>query len=1109
MDIAAWLRALGLDQYLAAFRDNDIDASVLPELTAEDLTALGVASIGHRRKLLAAIAALRGAPAAAAPEPAPAGPADTSAAERRHLTILFCDVVGSTELATRLDPEDLREVIGAYQRAAAEVLGRFGGFVAKYMGDGILAYFGYPEAHEEDAERAVRAGLAIVGAVERLALPHRLEVRLGIASGLVVVGDLLGEGAAQERGVLGETPNLAARLQALAGANEIVIAEATRRHIGGLFELRDLGARELKGFAGAPRSWAVLGDSGVASRFEALRSRETPLVGREEELELLLRRWSQAKEGSGRVVLLSAEPGIGKSRLADGLAERIAEEPHLRLRYFCSPHHTDSALHPVIGQLEHAAQFARADDPAERRRKFARLFDGAAAPELALLGDLLSLPAENGLDLTPQQKKERTFEALLRRLQELGRRRPVLMLFEDVHWIDPTSLELLDRTIARVERLPVLLIVTFRPEFQPSWVGAAHVTMLALSRLGRRDGAALVERLAANAALPADIVEEIVERTDGVPLFLEEVTKVVLEAEAAAARGAVAAIPGARAAVPATLQASLLARLDRLGAAAREIAQTGAAIGREFSYDLLTAVALRGEAETRGGLDRLVAAGLVFQRGTPPLAEYQFKHALVQDTAYGTLLRPSRQALHTRIAAAIEARTPDRADREPEILAHHLAEAGEAKRAVRHWRKAGEQAVRRAANREAIGHFRRALAVVEAAPEGEERWREELSILSQLAPPMMAVHGWSAPQAGEIVERAAEIGRRLPSSREIAPSVANLWLFNTARGRVDRADQISADLLRMARELDDREILLQAHHCGWATRFFQARFREAGEHIAAGAQIYDEERHAHHRHIYLGHDPGACRLHFAACLASVEGRFDQTRNLAEEGIALARRLNHGASLGNALWRACEVFVVRGDIEAVRAVAGELLSLADSSGLRMPALHGLAFDGWAAARSGDVDAGLARLDEAHRSLREIGAHVHSTFSLGLRADILIGAGRHRDGLRQVDEALELTRPYGELSYLSRLHRIRAAALQHLHDRRELPGEADLQRALATAREQQAKGWEIGAATDLARLWADQGRRAEAHDLLAPVYCAFTEGFETPDLKAARVLLDELG
>jgi len=1112
MDVGDWLSALGLGQYAAAFRDNEIDESVLPSLTAEDLRDLGVTLVGHRRRLLDAIAAL-GPEAVSAPSAA-AVPAAAAEAERRQLTVLFCDLAGSTELAARLDPEDLRAIIAAYHQAVAAVLTGFGGFVAKYMGDGILAYFGYPQAHEDDAERAVRAGLAIVERVARLDLAEKLRVRIGAATGLVVVGDLLGAGAAQEQAVVGETPNLAARLQGLAEPNEIVIADSTRRQIGGLFELRDLGAQALKGFAAEQRVWRVVGESGVASRFEALRSGETPLVGRDEEIELLLRRWAQAKAGEGRVVLISAEPGIGKSRLAEAVAERIAAERHARLRYFCSPHHQDSALFPVIGQIERAAGFARDDSVPMKQQKLLALLAESPPDELSLVAELLSLPAvqtRGEIELTPERRKEMTFEALLGVFERLSRRQPVLMLFEDVHWMDPTSRELLDRTIARVEHLPVLLVGTFRPEFVPPWTGLPHVTMLALNRLGRRDGALLVERLVGNVGLPADLIDEIVERTDGVPLFLEEVTKVVIETAGgsdAAARGTLATIPGARLAVPPTLQASLMARLDRLGPAAKEIAQIGAAIGREFSYELLAAVAPRGEAETQAALGRLVAAGLVFQRGTPPSAEYQFKHALVQDTAYGTLLRGPRQALHGRIATAIGARFPDVAERQPELLAHHFAEASDPERAALSWRRAGEQAVRRAANREAIEHFRRALALVEAQPEGVARSRAELAILTQLAPPLMAVHGWSAPEVGEVVERAAEIGRRLESSPELAPAIANLWIFNMGRGRIDRADEISADLFRMARELGDDDILLQAHHCAWATRFFQGRIKETAEHVAAGAALYDAERHAHHRHLYLGHDPRACSMHFGASVSFALGYPERARRLAIDGIAFARELAHPPSLANALWRACEVFAARSDVEATRATATQLVELTDVHGLPQPRAHAFSYLGWALVRSGDTAAGLARLQEGEEQLNAIGAVIHATFVLGLRADGLLTAGDYAEGLEQIDRALAVAAEGGEHVYLALLHRLRGRLLVHVRGAADPAVEAALQQALAIARQQEAKGLELGAACGLARLWAEAGRRSEAHDLLAPIYVWFTEGFDTVDLIEAKTLLGEL-
>ena len=720
MDIATWLQDLGLERYVPAFHDNEIDWEVLPKLTSEDLREIGVAAIGHRRKLLDAISALgAAAPVAtvmAAPSNAPA-PAD---AERRQLTVMFCDLVGSTALSTRHDPEDLRELIGDYHSAVSETVGRFDGFVAKYMGDGVLIYFGYPQAHEDDAERAVRAGLAVIEAVGKLPAREDLNVRLGIATGLAVVGDLIGEGAAQERGVVGETPNLAARLQSLAAPNTLVIAEATRRQIGGLFDLADLGPQALAGFAEPQPAWRVIGESGMLSRFEALRSGETPLVGRDEEVELLLRRWQQAKSGEGRVVLISGEAGIGKSRLTAALSERIGTEPHTRLRYFCSPHHQDSALYPFIAQLERAAGFARDDAVEGKLGKLRALLAPGMQDDddITLLSELLSLPSSAAdLNLSPQRKREKLFEALLGQLEAEARRRPVLMVFEDAHWIDPTSRELLDLTVDRVRRLPVLLAITFRPEFQPPWGGRSHVTSSALNRLAERDGEALVQTLVGNAALTADIVAEIVERTDGVPLFVEELTKAVLESAAQEDRVAavLATTPVAAQAVPATLHASLMARLDRLGPAAKEIAQIGAVLGREFAYELIEPVAQRPERELQAALNQLNEAGLLFCRGTPPHASYLFKHALVQDAAYSTLLRGRRQELHARVAAALEQHFPDRVERQPELLAHHLMAAGNTERAVDQWLKAGQHAAAQFAYFEAIAHFERGLSLLRFA----------------------------------------------------------------------------------------------------------------------------------------------------------------------------------------------------------------------------------------------------------------------------------------------------------------------------------------------------------------------------------------------------------
>ena len=624
MDVGGWLRRLGLEQYEAAFRENEIDDTVLPSLTAEDLKDLGVGFVGHRRKLLDAIAALRAE--ASAPTPLSDAALETDkagkdTAERRQVTVMFSDLVGSTALSARMDPEDLREVISAYQRCVAETVRRFGGFVARYMGDGVLIYFGYPAAHEDDAERAVRSGLALIDAVATLPAPEPLQVRVGAATGMVVVGDLVGSGEAQEHDIVGETPNLAARLQGIAEPNTVVIAEATRRLLGNLFELQDLGPKELKGIAGPVKAFAVLRASSVESRFEAMHPGGlTALVGREEELELLLRRWARAKTGEGQVVLLSGEAGIGKSRLSAALMEELTGEPHTRLRYFCSPQHTDSAFYPIIGQFERAAGFAHGDTPQTKLDKLDALLaqTSTSKQDAALFAEMLSLPNDGrypALELAPEQRRQKTLEALGVQLETLARSSPVLMIVEDAHWGDPTSLEAFGRTVDRIANLPVLLIVTFRPEFEAPWVGQPHVTALAINRLGHREVGKMIDRVVGNKRLPADVRKDIIERTDGIPLFVEEMTKAVLEAggELEAMQTA-AAVPSSAQAVPASLHASLMARLDRLGPA-KELAQIGAAMGREFSHALLAAVVRKPEAELGSSLDRLIRAGLLFRKG--------------------------------------------------------------------------------------------------------------------------------------------------------------------------------------------------------------------------------------------------------------------------------------------------------------------------------------------------------------------------------------------------------------------------------------------------------------------------------------------------------------
>jgi class 3 adenylate cyclase len=713
MDLGDWLRSLGLERYEAAFRKNEINDTILPTVTAEDLKDLGIDVVGHRRKLLNAIAALRTdagskQPIAESRSKVETRPQDT--AERRQVTVMFSDLVGSTALSARMDPEDLREVISGYQKCAAQTVQHFGGFVAKYLGDGVLVYFGYPQAHEDDAERAVRAGLELIAAVGAVSPASPLQARVGIATGLVVVGDLIGAGESQERGIVGETPNLAARLQALAEPDTVVIAENTRKLLGSLFELQDLGARKLKGIAEPVRAWAALRPSAVESRFEALHGAGlSALVGREEELELLLRRWSRAKSGEGQVVLLSGEAGIGKSRLTAALLERLASEPHARLRYFCSPQHTDSAFYPITGQMERAAGFVHDDTvqtkldklDAELARTSTRIED------VALFAEMLSLPNDGRhptIDLTPEQRRQRTLAALVSQMETLTRQNPVLMIFEDAHWTDPTTLELFGRIVDRIRTCRGLLLVTFRSEFQAPWIGRPYVTALTINRLGERDISAMIEGVVGNKLLPANIRQDIIKRTDGIPLFVEEMTKAVLEAGSnGAAQQTAAAIPSSIPAVPASLHASLMARLDRLGPA-KEVAQIGAVIGREFSRALLAAVVRKSEPELGSALDRLIAAGLLFGQGVPPHATYLFKHALVQDTAYGTLLREPRRALHARIAETLESQFPEVAENQPELLARHCTDANLIEKAANLWGKAGKRSLERSALAESLSN---------------------------------------------------------------------------------------------------------------------------------------------------------------------------------------------------------------------------------------------------------------------------------------------------------------------------------------------------------------------------------------------------------------------
>jgi class 3 adenylate cyclase/predicted ATPase len=1100
--VADWLEKLGLGQYAQRFAENDIDPSVLRDLTDHDLEKIGV-SLGHRRKLLRAIAELDEAGPRSAPAP-------RSAAERRQLTVMFADLVGSTALSTRLDPEDLREIISAYHRCCAGQIEKFGGFVARYMGDGVLAYFGYPRADEDDAERAVCAGLALVAAVAGLdAGPEaRLRVRVGIATGLVVIG----EGASQEQEVVGETPNLASRLQALAEPDTVVIDGSTRRLVGGLFEYLALGSVLITGFSALVPVWRVIGASAIDSRFEALRVARTPLLGRDEEIELLMRRWHQIKRGDGSVVLISGEPGIGKSRLAETVVERLSDDPHIRLRRFCSPHHQDSALFPTISQLERAAGFRRDDTDQQRLDKLEALLGEASADlgeAVPLIADLLSVPIGNrypSFSLNPQKRKEKTLRALLAQLEGLAARQPVLMVFEDVHWIDPTSLDLLDRIVDRVATLRVLLIITFRPEFAAGWIGRSHVTLISLGRLPRRQRAEMIMRVTGGKALPREIAEHIIDRTDGVPLFIEELTKTVIESgmltdvgDRFDAKGPVRPL-----AIPSSLHASLLARLDHL-APVREMAQIGSALGRSFSHELISAVAAIPQQQVDDALAQLVRAELVFQRGTAPDAEYTFKHALVQDAAYSTMLRSRRQQIHARVATTLESEFPEIVAAQPQLMAHHCAEAGFNEKAVGYRLKAGQQALARSAMTEAVSQLRKGLELLANMPEESRSVQHELDLQIALARALMAASGYSAPVVADTLVRARALAERFDRPDRLAPLLYFQWGFHMVRAEHELAVSLAEQMEKLGETRKDQATFLLGHYIHGASCYFRGEFETARALLERCDGLRDPATRAISAAIAVA-DPHAATLGHLALTLALLGQIDQGRSRVDEALSEARRLDHPFTVAFVLSKVCAVEAAAGLLHDARRHAEELVALSNEHGFPLWLAVGLLQHGRSLTALGQVQDGLALLARGLSELRAAGAVVHSPHALCFLAEAHAKVGHLQEGQNCLVEAAQLIETTNERSSEVELHRLRGDMMNARGD--QAAAEQNYHRALALAERQSAKTLGLQAATSLARLWRGQGKCTEAHDLLAPVYLSFSEGFDTPVLQDAKALLDQL-
>ena len=1064
--------------------------------------------------------ALRDRPEAAAAADADETILASAEAERRQLTVMFCDLVGSTELAARLDPEVLRDVVRSYQQMCDAVVGRHHGNVAQYLGDGLLVYFGYPVAREDDARRAVRAGVGIVEALAPLNARLQRErgitlaVRIGIHTGPVVVGEI-GGASRREALALGETPNVAARLQAIAEPDTVVISSATHRLLQGSVAATDLGGQMVKGLSLPLHAYRVEGGGAAGSLDASVAAPVTPLVGRDQEVGLLLARWEHVKEGRGHIVLLSGEPGIGKSRLARVLKDHIAAERSLRWECRCSAYHQDSALYPLIDLFERALQFDRDDTPARRLAKLEAglVRYGPTSPEtLALWAALLSLPLPDtcpSLNLTPQHQKEGTLEAIVALLLALAAEQPLLLIIEDLHWADPSTLELVDFVFGQVPAASILVLMTARPEFRPPWATRSHFTYLTVNRVTRAQTELMVDRVTGGKLLPADVLRQIVVKTDGVPLFVEELTRMVIESDLLLDRGdryeLAAALPPL--AIPSTLQDSLMARLDRL-ATVKEVAQVGAALGRTFHYELLRAVAAIDDVLLQRALARLGESDLVHQRGMPPDATYIFKHALIQETAYQSMLVSRRQQLHKRIGDTLVERFPETAGTQPELVAHHYTEAGLADQAIDYWQRAGRRAVERSANLEGIAHLTNALSVLAMLPASRERLERELSLRTALGPALMSTKGLGSPEVGENYSQALELCRQLGERPEMFAVLRGLWEFHELRGDLRTALALGEELFRLAQAADDPALRVVTHDVLGDTLYWCGEFTRALDHLEQGIALYRPDEHRGLAYQHAGYDPCvACRI-FSAYALWYLGYPDRASRRIEEGIGLARELSQTFSLSLAVEFGAVVHHLRGEVSLAKARAETNVGLSTEQANVFLLGCGMVEEGWALAHEGRHDEGLARIVQGMDVCRDSGAILEFPHCWAALADAYRVAGRIDEALQAVADGLTQARETAARFNEAELYRLQGELLLLAASPKPDEAEGCFRQALEISRRQSAKSLELRAATSLGRLLQRQGKREDARRQLAEIYAWFTEGFDTADLRDARVLLESL-